>query len=166
MKKLYVFLCSAVLIISALTGCSKSDLPDFQTNEPDPPFNIFHLFDGYPALKAAWDSVPGTTGNQVLADMMRDDIPGTSEFLSILGYLLSSANSPGLGLLDNLKGTLSLMIDPSERFYVNNNIKTFYSDPELGGSPEDHLQNFYAFLDEITRNAGGGTPKVGSSVIR
>ena len=153
--------------MSLLSGCTKAQLDEFQFNDKSAPFNIFHLFDGYAALTAAWNSVPGITGNQKMAQMMIDDIPGTAEFLYILSFLMDRSGSPGLGLLDHIKATLALATNSSERFYGNNrvgptyNINSFYGD----NSAPTYLNDFYGFLDEISRNTGGSSPKVGSSVV-
>ncbi|MBN2159061.1 MAG: hypothetical protein JW807_06675 [Spirochaetes bacterium] len=156
-----------------ITGCSSEKEKWFQTNDPPAPFNLFHLFDNYPSLKAAWDSVPGHMGNVKMAEMMKADIPGTAEFLSILAFLMDRADFPGLDLLDDLKAALALVSDDSERFYGNNqkwsesgteayDIHSYYGD----GNADVYLSEengFYGFLDEISRYTGG--PKVGVSVI-
>jgi hypothetical protein len=161
MKKIgYVVLCFALATL-IVTGCSQEMPSQFQNNNLAAPFDLFHLFDDYPALKYAWDSVPGDVGNQKMAEMMRSDIPGTTEFLSILSYLLLKADNPGLGLLDNMKAALNLMVDENQRFYSNTDIESFYAKD----SPATMMRNFYGFLDELARDTGGTTPKVHTSVI-
>jgi hypothetical protein len=158
------------LIISAsflISSCSSSNLSEFQTNDKTAPFDLFHLFDGYPALKAAWDSVPGGEGNRLMAEMLRDDIPVGAEFMHILSFLLERGGDPGLGLLDDLKQTTGLLNDTDKRLYghsdnnIGNPINSFFAtDP-----PETLVNNFYSLLDEITNPVGGTTPKVGASVM-
>ena len=160
--------CLALLIMTAI-GCSKEKEEGFQTNDPAAPFNLFHLFDDYPALDQAWDSVPGGTGNHKMYQMMAADIDGTAEFLFILSYLLDRADDPGLGMLGDLKTILGLVQNDDERFYGNNQkdiispyaINSFYGD---GNAPQ-YLDDFYGFLDEITEEVNLATPGIGPSVI-
>jgi hypothetical protein len=160
MKKIVLIFISFALASCIFSGCSKDKFPLFQDNNASAPFNLYHLFDDYPALKYAWDSVPGGTGNQKMAEMMQSDIPGTTEFLSIMSYLLLKADNPGLGLLNHLKAALNLLVDENERFYNNSDIDSFYAKDD----PSVMMRNFYGFLDELARDVGGTTPKVHDSV--
>jgi hypothetical protein len=167
-KTVMMFICSLAMI-STLVGCSSVGDGWFQTNDKPAPFNLFHLFDTYPALDQAWDSVPGNMGNHKMAAMMTADLDGTAEFLAILSYLMDRADNPGLGMLDDLKTLLSIVQDDSERFYGNNqkgitpyNIHSFYGD----GNAATYLNDFYGFLDEITSEVTTlSTPGIGPSVI-
>lgn len=156
-----------IFISFVIFSCSNAKIPDFQTNDPDAPFNIFHLFDDYPALKAAWDSVPGNRGNTLMADMLKEDIPTGAEFMHILSYLLERADDPGLGLLEDLKQTMRVMIDTDQRLYGHsgNNagdpIDSFFAKDD----PVTLVNNFYSLLDEVTTGVEGGALKVGASVM-
>jgi hypothetical protein len=167
-RKVAVIFCCLIMIVT-LIGCSSAGDGWFQTNDKAAPFNLFHLFDHYPALNRAWDSVPGGMGNHKMAAMMHADLEGTAEFLNILSYLLERADNPGLGMLDDLKTLLGLVQDDSERFYGNNQkgitpyeINSFYGDEHA----PDYLKYFYDFLDEITEEVNTlDTPGIGPSVI-
>jgi hypothetical protein len=111
-------------------------------------------------LKAAWDSVPGNIGNQKLTRMMRDDIPGTTEFLSNLAFLMDRADAPGLGLLRVLKEFTGVLTDENPRFYANPDIGSWYARE----TPAALNNDFYGFLDEITNKVGGTAPPVHTSV--
>jgi hypothetical protein len=168
MKKAWFFFLAVILAITLQSGCSKArSILDFQNNNMPAPFDLFHLFDGYPALDAVWDSVPGMTGNQKMAQMVIADIPAAADFFYILSYLMDRSENPGLGLLDDIKAAIALVTDSSERFYGNNrlgpayNINSFYGDNNAG----TYINDFYGFLDEVGRNVGGSSPKVGESVV-
>ncbi len=159
-----------VLVISAsliMSSCSDSKMKEFQTNDVDAPFNLFHLFDNYPSLKAAWDSVPGSTGNAKMADMLNEDIPIGAEFMHILSYLMDRADDPGLGLLGDLRTTLGLVTSTDQRLYghstdnAGNPIDSFFATTPSA----DLMTDFYALLDELTNQVGGTTPKMGASVM-
>jgi hypothetical protein len=165
-KKIFFFI-AAIFLSGILISCSQSSSSDneFQTSDVSSPFNLFHLFDGYPALTAAWDSVPGTTGNVKLTEMMKEDLVTGSEFMSIVSHLMDRADNPGLGLLEDLKSTVGLVNTTSPRLYghssknAGNPIGSFFAtDP-----PEDLVNNLYSLLDEVTNDVGGTTPKVSAS---
>lgn len=158
MKK-FLFMISIAALLFA--GCSSDQFAQFQQNQPDPFFNIFHLFDNYPSLKAAWDSVDGGEGNARMARFMSEDKDSASKFLDMVGYIMTRADNPGLNILPDLKGLLALLLDNSERFYRNANIGSFYStDPA-----STYLTDFFAVLDNLTTDAGGTTPKMSQSVL-
>jgi hypothetical protein len=167
-KKIF-FLISVIFLSGIIMSCSKtfSWSDAFQTNNTAAPFDLFHLFDGYPALKAAWDSVPGKTGNEKLADMLNEDIPTGAEFMKIVAHLLDSADYPGLDLLDDLKETIGLVNTTGVRLYghsgqnAGNPIGSFFANDQ----PADMVENFYSMLDEITNDVGGTTPRVSASVM-
>ncbi|HOD15589.1 MAG TPA: hypothetical protein PKI31_12750, partial [Spirochaetota bacterium] len=168
MRRTCVSIFCLLLLVMTSIGCSKEKEGSFQTNDPSAPFNLFHLFDNYPALDQAWDSVPGSTGNHKMYQMMAADLDGTAEFLFILSYLLDRADDPGLGMLEDIKTLLGLVQNDDERFYGNNQkgmtpyaINSFYGD---GNAPQ-YLSDFYGFLDEITTEVNLATPGIGPSVI-
>src|SRR4030042_728977 len=152
MHKKIIFLIIAIFLSGILTSCAKSSSPEFQYNDKFAPFSIFHLFDGYPALKAAWDSVPGVVGNSKLSDMMYEDLDTGSEFMKIVSHLMERADYPGLGLLGDLKETIGLVNNTSVRLYghssqnENNPLESFFG----SGDPATLVNNFYSMLEEVT----------------
>jgi len=170
MHKKIIFLIIAIFLSGILISCSKSSSPEFQYNDKFAPFSIFHLFDGYPALKAAWDSVPGSTGNAKLADMMNEDIVTGAEFMKIVSFLMDKADdNPGLELLDDLKSTIGFVNSTSVRLYgnssLNNNnpIGSFFASDD--DDPAKMVEYFYSMLDELTNDVGGTSPKVSASMM-
>ncbi len=167
MKKFSVLLSMVSLLLALFSGCSSEKFPEFQTNDEPAPFDLLNLFAGYPVLDAAWDSVPGGTGNQKLAAMMQSDIPGTAEFMYILSYLMERAVAPGLDLLDDIKASLAFVTDDTERFYGNNQkgtpyaINSFYGD----NNAPTYLEDFYGFLDTVAEAVPGNNNKIGVGVI-
>lgn len=159
-----------VLVISAsliMSSCSDSKMKEFQTNDVDAPFNLFHLFDNYPSLKAAWDSVPGSTGNAKMAEMLRENLPVGAEFMKILAFLMEVGDDPGFGLLDELKQTLAVVTNDDQYLYGHSEdnsgdpINSFFAKD----TPETLMNNFYSLLDEVTTDVGGTTPGMGASVM-
>ena len=163
-RKIFYFI-TVIFLSGIIISCSSSDTPDFQKNDKSASFNLFHLFDGYPALKAAWDSVPGVVGNSKLSDMMNEDLDTGSEFMKIVSHLMERADYPGLGLLGDLKETIGLVNNTSVRLYghssqnENNPLESFFG----SGDPATLVNNFYSMLDEVTNDVGSTTPRVSAS---
>ncbi|MCX7677827.1 MAG: hypothetical protein N2316_01270 [Spirochaetes bacterium] len=84
MKLQRIFTLAMMLIVSMpIVQCASESEHVFQINDPEPPFRLFDILDGYPALHDAVSNLDQTTFNHLLADIMNSDTRAVTELLRL-----------------------------------------------------------------------------------
>ncbi len=149
MKKILSIAISTILTMLIYTGCSKDQLANFQKNDQEPEYNLLKLFDGFPALHSAIDSLDTQRLNDALGDMMVNGYE-TPQFLrDAVGLVEAPFLVPMIG---ELHGLLKLTMDTTSAHYIcpDGHHDGGYYDATDGSI--DRLANFYAALDQVVSN--------------
>ncbi len=146
MKKILSAVISSMLMMVIYTGCSKDQMAAFQKNDQEPEYNLLKLFDGFPALHSAIDSLDSQRLNDSLGDMLVNGYD-TPQFLRDASGLVQA---PFLvPMIGELHGILRIMMDTVDYHYKDSGQadKGFYD-----GTDIDRLANFYSALDQVVDN--------------
>ncbi len=146
MKKILSAVISTVLLLVMNSGCSRDQMAAFQQNDQEPAYNLLKLFDGFPALHSAIDSLDSQKLNDSLGDMLINGYD-TPQFLRDASDLVQA---PFLvPMIGELHGMLKLMMDTNDYHYKDSGQadKGYYD-----GTSIDRLANFYSALDQVVDN--------------
>jgi hypothetical protein len=148
MKKFISVVISALLLLVINAGCSQKQLGSFQVNDQEPQYNLLKLFDGFPALHSAIDTLDSQKLNDSLGDMLVNGYE-TPQFLRDAADLVQA---PFLvPMIGELHGLLDIMMDTADYHYKDSGKadKGFYDGTD--GSI-DRLGQFYSALDQVVDN--------------
>lgn len=147
MKKIIFASISAILSILLYTGCSKEQMAAFQANDQEPPYNLMHLFDNFPSLHAAVDSLDTMRLNNGLSDMIINGYD-TPQFLRNASDLVKA---PFLvPMLHELNSLLVIVMDQHPYHYVDTGSSKdggFYDDTD---GTLNRPACFYSAIDQVT----------------
>ncbi len=139
-----------------MLSCSDSEMEAFQANDPPAEFSIFNVFAGYGSLEKAWDSIPSEEWNQHITGLLNFDHGDSATFLRVTGEILET----NLGVLDDMKETLRLIVDTEEWYNPGNPIDHFYN-----GTPVQYQEQFYGLMEELGSGSASPVPSLGHSVV-
>ncbi len=148
MKKILSIAISALFVALTYTGCSQQQMAAFQKNDQEPEYSLLKLFDGFPALHSAVESIDSQKLNDGLGDMMVNGYE-TPEFLRDAVQLVQA---PFLvPMINELHGLLTIAMDTTPVHYDDptNNDGGYYD--STNGSI-DRLAQFYAAIETVVDN--------------
>lgn len=146
MNKFISLAISIMLLLVIGSGCSKQQLASFQKNDQEPQYNLLKLFDGFPALKSAIDSLDSQRLNDALGDMLINGFE-TPLFLRDAADLVQA---PFLvPMIGELHGLLKIMMDTADYHYKDPGQadQGYYDNTNV-----DRLAQFYSALDQVADN--------------
>ncbi|MBP7735230.1 MAG: hypothetical protein KA369_04585 [Spirochaetes bacterium] len=146
MNKFISIVISIMLVLVIGSGCSKKQLASFQQNDQEPQYNLLKLFDGFPALHSAIDSLDSQRLNDTLGDMLLNGF----EIPLFLRDAVDLVQAPFLvPMVGELHGLLKIMMDPADYHYKDSGQadKGYYDNTSV-----DRLAQFYSALDQVADN--------------
>ncbi len=148
MKKILSIAVSTLFLALTYTGCSQEQMAAFQKNDQEPQYSLLNLFDSFPALHSAVESIDSQKLNDGLGDMMINGYE-TPEFLRDAVQLVQA---PFLvPMINELHGVLKVMMDRTPVHYDDpTNDDGGYYDATNGSI--DRLAQFYAALETVVDN--------------
>lgn len=144
---------SLIITILYLTlthaGCSKSQMESFQINDPEPAYSLFNLFERFPSLQSAIDSLDTQTLNNGLGDMILNGY----EVPHFLRDVVNLVEAPFLiPMINEMDGMIKIVLDTTPRHYTDSPTGADGGYYDSHKSTIDRLELFYAAMDRITEN--------------
>jgi len=149
MKLLYCNISHFTILFSCLIffSCSGSDLGSFQKNNPDPPYDLLHIFDDYPAINEAIYNLDSVPANEKLGDFIQN---GTDLDLFCIN-ISSILSDQSISFTAEIAKILSMIIEKDICYYNNPSDLGFYANSDI-----EHEKNFYRAIDVIMDNSDIG----------
>ena len=131
------------------TGCSKSQMESFQINDQEPAYNLFNLFQDFPSLQSAVDSLDTQKLNDGLGDMLLEGF----EIPQFLRDTVNLVEAPFLvPIIKDINGMIKIILDTTPHHYADSPTGADGGYYDLTDSTIDRFERFYAALDRINEN--------------
>ncbi|MBP7736658.1 MAG: hypothetical protein KA369_11845 [Spirochaetes bacterium] len=131
------------------TGCSKSQMESFQTNEQKPPYSLFDLFQNFPSLQSGVDSLDTQRLNDGLGEMILEGF----EIPLFLRDTVNLVEAPFLvPMIKDINSMIKIILDTTPHHYADSPTGADCGYYDSTDRSIDRLAQFYAALDGITEN--------------